>query len=44
MGAARIPLGEMVELDYLYVASWSLWGDFKILIRTLRVALERRGQ
>lgn len=44
MGSARIPLSEMVKLDYLYVANWSLWGDVKILIRTLRVVLGRRGQ
>jgi len=23
----NIPLAEMVKLDYLYVANWSLWGD-----------------
>ena len=44
MGSARIPLSEMVKLDYLYVANWSLWGDVKILLRTLRVVLGRHGQ
>jgi lipopolysaccharide/colanic/teichoic acid biosynthesis glycosyltransferase len=27
---------EMVGIDYLYVASWSLWLDFKVLLRTVR--------
>ena len=43
LGAARIPLDEMVKLDYLYVATWSLWADFKILMRTLAFVLGRRG-
>ena len=25
---------EMVKIDYLYVADWSLWSDMKILLRT----------
>ena len=43
LGSARIPLDEMVKLDYLYVATWSLWGDVKILIRTVAFVLGRRG-
>jgi len=43
LGSARIPLHEMVKLDYLYVATWSLWGDVKILLRTLAFVLGRRG-
>jgi exopolysaccharide biosynthesis polyprenyl glycosylphosphotransferase len=43
LGSARIPLHEMVKLDYLYVANWSLWGDVKILLRTLPFVLGRRG-
>lgn len=42
-GSARIPLGEMVKIDYLYGANWSLWLDVKILLRTIPVALGRRG-
>ena len=30
----RVPLREMVTLDYLYVGNWSLWTDVKILLRT----------
>jgi exopolysaccharide biosynthesis polyprenyl glycosylphosphotransferase len=44
LGAARIPLDEMVTIDYLYVANWSLWGDVKILLRTVPYVLARRGQ
>lgn len=43
LGSARIPLQEMVKIDYLYVANWSLWGDVKILVRTVPYMLARRG-
>jgi len=43
LGSARIPLTEMVKLDYLYVAGWSLWEDVKILLRTIPYMLARRG-
>ena len=43
LGAGRIPLSEMVKLDYLYVATWSLWGDIKILLRTVGLVLRRQG-
>ncbi|HEX2231869.1 MAG TPA: sugar transferase [Thermoleophilaceae bacterium] len=42
-GPARIPLNEMVKLDYLYGANWSLWQDIKILARTVPHAVCRRG-
>lgn len=42
-GSARIPLGEMVKIDYLYAANWSLWLDCKILLRTIPHVLSRRG-
>jgi exopolysaccharide biosynthesis polyprenyl glycosylphosphotransferase len=32
---ARVPMQEMVGIDYLYVASWSLWLDLKVLLRTV---------
>jgi exopolysaccharide biosynthesis polyprenyl glycosylphosphotransferase len=43
LGSARIPLHEMVKLDYLYAANWSLWLDVKILLRTIGFVLSRRG-
>lgn len=38
-----VPLAEMVKLDYLYVAGWSLWLDVKILLRTVAYMFARRG-
>jgi exopolysaccharide biosynthesis polyprenyl glycosylphosphotransferase len=43
LGSSRIPLEEMVKLDYLYIANWSVWGDLKLMLRTLPVVLNRRG-
>jgi len=43
-GSSRVwPLSEMVKLDYLYVAGWSLWTDVKILMRTALLVAARRG-
>lgn len=43
LGSARIPLQEMVTIDYLYAANWTLWTDVKILLRTVPYVLARRG-
>lgn len=43
LGPTRVPLREMVAIDYLYVANWSLWTDIKILLRTVPHVLGRRG-
>ncbi len=43
LGSGRIPLAEMVKIDHLYVANWSLWLDLKILIRTVIHVFARRG-
>lgn len=43
LGSARVPFQEMVKLDYLYGANWSLWLDVKILMRTIPYVLTRRG-
>ncbi len=43
LGPARVPLQEMGAMDYLYVSNWSLWGDFKILLRTVPHVVGRRG-
>jgi exopolysaccharide biosynthesis polyprenyl glycosylphosphotransferase len=43
LGSSRVPLNEMVKIDYLYAAGWSLWGDLKILLRTIPYVLARRG-
>ncbi len=43
LGSARVPMTEMVKIDYLYGANWSLWLDIKILLRTIPFVLGRRG-
>jgi exopolysaccharide biosynthesis polyprenyl glycosylphosphotransferase len=43
LGRTTIPFAEMVKLDYLYVANWSLWGDIRLMLRTLPVVLKRTG-
>jgi exopolysaccharide biosynthesis polyprenyl glycosylphosphotransferase len=43
LGSARIPLDDMIRIDYLYVANWSLWGDIKILLQTIPYMLARKG-
>jgi exopolysaccharide biosynthesis polyprenyl glycosylphosphotransferase len=44
LGSSRIPLEEMVTIDYLYVANWTLWDDVKILVRTVGHVIGRRGR
>ena len=43
-GGSRIPLEDMVKLDHLYVSNWTLWGDIKILLRTVPYVLSRCGR
>jgi len=43
LGRTSIPFEEMVKLDYLYVTNWSLWGDIRLMLRTLPVVLRRSG-
>jgi exopolysaccharide biosynthesis polyprenyl glycosylphosphotransferase len=43
-GSSRIPMHEMVKIDYIYGANWSLWLDLRILLRTIPYVLSRRGQ
>ena len=43
LGSARVPLPEMVKIDYFYVSTWTLWTDLKILLRTVPHVLQRRG-
>jgi lipopolysaccharide/colanic/teichoic acid biosynthesis glycosyltransferase len=39
LGRSAIPFEEMVQLDYLYVTTWSLWNDFRLLLRTMPVVV-----
>jgi lipopolysaccharide/colanic/teichoic acid biosynthesis glycosyltransferase len=43
LGRNGIPFAEMVSLDYLYVTSWSLVGDLKLIGRTIPVILRGEG-
>jgi exopolysaccharide biosynthesis polyprenyl glycosylphosphotransferase len=43
LGSSRIPMRDMVTIDYLYRTNWSLWLDLKILLRTVPHVLLRRG-
>lgn len=38
-----LPFDEMVKLDIYYQENWSLWLDFKILLKTIGVVLTGRG-
>jgi exopolysaccharide biosynthesis polyprenyl glycosylphosphotransferase len=38
---SRVPMHEMVGIDYLYVAGWSLWVDLKLLFRTAQHVMRR---
>jgi exopolysaccharide biosynthesis polyprenyl glycosylphosphotransferase len=43
LGSTRVPVNDMVTIDYLYCANWSLWLDAKILVRTIPYVLSRRS-
>jgi len=38
-GRSLLPFDDMVRLDIYYIENWSLWLDFKILLRTIPVVL-----
>jgi exopolysaccharide biosynthesis polyprenyl glycosylphosphotransferase len=43
LGRTQIPFEQMIMLDYLYVANWSVWTDIKLMLQTVPVVLMRRG-
>jgi exopolysaccharide biosynthesis polyprenyl glycosylphosphotransferase len=43
MGRLHIPFEQMIMLDYLYVANWSVWTDIKLMLQTVPAVLMRRG-
>ena len=43
LGSSRVPMSDMVTIDYLYCANWSLWLDAKILARTIPYVLSGRS-
>ena len=42
-GRSLLPFEDMVRLDIYYIENWSLWLDFKILLRTIPVVLFGTG-
>ncbi len=43
LGSTRVPWEEMVTLDYLYGANWSLWLDVKLVLQTVPAIFTRRS-
>ena len=43
MGRSDLSFNEMVMLDLFYAENWSLWSDFKIMLRTIPTILLSRG-
>ena len=43
LGSSRVPVSDMLSLDYLYCANWSLWLDAKILARTVPYVLSSKS-
>jgi exopolysaccharide biosynthesis polyprenyl glycosylphosphotransferase len=43
LGSSRVPMDDMLTIDYLYCANWSLWLDAKIIARTIPYVLSRRS-
>ena len=45
LGRDGISFEDMVRLDYVYVTSWSLGGDLRLLLRTIPVVFKNaRGE
>ena len=42
-GRSDLPFDEMVKLDQYYIETWSLWHDFKIILRTFSAILSSNG-
>ncbi len=42
-GRNNLSFSERVELDSWYIQNWSLWGDFVILLKTIKVVLLKVG-
>jgi exopolysaccharide biosynthesis polyprenyl glycosylphosphotransferase len=42
-GRNRVPFDRWMEMDLFYVDNWSLWMDFKLMLRTIGVVLRGTG-
>lgn len=43
LGRTELPFEQMIMLDCLYVANWSLWTDVRLLLQTVPRVLTRSG-
>jgi exopolysaccharide biosynthesis polyprenyl glycosylphosphotransferase len=44
LGRSGIPFEEMVRLDYVYVNTWSLWNDLRLMARTVPALFGASGR
>ncbi len=42
-GRSNLPFHKWLELDLKYIENWSLWLDFKILVKTIPAVLKSKG-
>jgi len=42
-GRNELTFDERVDLDKWYINNWSLWTDFVILLKTVKVVLDKAG-
>jgi exopolysaccharide biosynthesis polyprenyl glycosylphosphotransferase len=42
-GRSDLPFDEMIKLDLYYIETWSLWTDFKIIMRTFSAIVSSNG-
>lgn len=42
-GRSDLPFDEMIKLDLYYIERWSLWQDFKIILRTVTAVFRCKG-
>ena len=43
LGRDDIPFEEMVRLDYVYVTTWSMLNDLKLILRTIPALVRARA-
>lgn len=42
-GRSELPFEDMIRLDIYYIENWSLWMDFRIVLRTIPTVLFGSG-
>ena len=43
LGGSDIPFEEMIRLDYVYVTTWSFWGDLRLICKTIPALMRQRA-